>query len=93
MLPNPAGFMALPATLRPEEAELVTPQLLLRPMNVPAPHFRYLVFDLGVAFDHFVLATTMLSDNLLLVSPPELSSLQLTRHLRVLVTRHTLTPT
>jgi diguanylate cyclase (GGDEF)-like protein/PAS domain S-box-containing protein len=87
VLPHPAGFMALPATLRPEEAELVTPQLLLRAMKVLAPQFRYIVFDLGVALDDCVLATLEMSDHLVLVATPELASMHDTRQVIDLATR------
>jgi diguanylate cyclase (GGDEF)-like protein/PAS domain S-box-containing protein len=87
VLPHPAGFMALPATLRPEEAELVTPELLLRAMKVLAPQFRYIVFDLGVALDDCVLATLEMSDHLVLVATPELASMHDTRQMIDLATR------
>ena len=87
VLPHPAGFMALPATLRPEEAELVTPDLLLRAMKVLAPQFRYIIFDLGVALDDCVLATLEMSDHLVLVATPELASMHDTRQLIELATR------
>ncbi|MDQ6918936.1 MAG: AAA family ATPase [Candidatus Dormibacteraeota bacterium] len=87
VLPHPAGFMVLPATLRPEEAELVTPQLLLQAMNVLAPQFRYIVFDLGVALDDCVLATLEMSDHLILVATPELASMHDTRQVIDLATR------
>jgi pilus assembly protein CpaE len=85
-LPHPAGFMALPATLRPEEAELVTPELLLRAMKVLAHQFRYIIFDLGLALDDVVLATLEMSDHLVLVATPELASMHDTRQLIELAT-------
>jgi diguanylate cyclase (GGDEF)-like protein/PAS domain S-box-containing protein len=85
-LPHPAGFMVLPATLRPEEAELVTPELLLRAMKVLAHQFRYIIFDLGVALDDVVLATLEMSDHLVLVATPELASMHDTRQLIELAT-------
>jgi Flp pilus assembly CpaE family ATPase len=87
VLPHPAGFMALPATLRPEEAELVTPDLLLRAMKVLAPQFRYIIFDLGTALDDCVLATLEMSDHLVLVATPELASMHDTRQVIDLATR------
>jgi len=86
-LPHPAGFMALPATLRPEEAELVTPELLLRAMKVLAPEFRYIIFDLGVALGDCVLAALEMSDHVLLVATPELASMHDTRQMIELATR------
>ena len=86
-LPHPAGFMALPVALRPEEAELVTPQLLVRALGVLANQFRYVIFDLGVTLDDCVLATLELSDHLLLVATPELASMHDTRQVIDLATR------
>jgi diguanylate cyclase (GGDEF)-like protein/PAS domain S-box-containing protein len=86
-LPHPAGFMALPATLRPEEAELVTPELLLRAMKVLAPEFRYIIFDLGVALGDCVLAALEMSDHVVLVATPELASMHDTRQMIELATR------
>jgi len=87
VLPHPAGFMALPATLRPEEAELVTPALLLRAMKVLAPSFRHIVFDLGTSLDDCVLAALEMSDHLVLVATPELASMHDTRQVIDLATR------
>lgn len=87
VLPHPAGFMALPTALRPEEAELVNPQLLLRAMNVLSSQFRFTVFDLGVTLDDNVLATLELSDDLVLVATPELASMHDTRQVIDLATR------
>jgi diguanylate cyclase (GGDEF)-like protein/PAS domain S-box-containing protein len=86
-LPHPAGFMALPATLRPEEAELVTPDLVLRAMKVLAPEFRYIIFDLGVALEDCVLAALEMSDHVVLVATPELASMHDTRQMIELSTR------
>jgi len=79
--------MALPATLRPEEAELVTPELLLRAMKVLAPQFRYIIFDLGIALEDCVLAALEMSDHVLLVATPELASMHDTRQMIELATR------
>ena len=86
VLPHPAGFMVLPATLRPEEADLVTPDLLLRAMKVLAPQFKYIVFDLGLALDDRVLATLEMCDHVILVATPELASMHDTRHVIDLAT-------
>jgi pilus assembly protein CpaE len=86
-LPHPAGFLALPTILRPEEAELVTPQLLARAMGVLAPHFRYVIFDLGATLDDCVLDALELSDQLVVVATPELASMHGTRQLLDLATQ------
>ena len=85
-LPHPAGFLALPSILRPEEAELVTPQLLTRALTVLAPNFKYVIFDLGSALDDCVLDALELTDQLLLVTTPELASMHDTRQLMDLAT-------
>jgi len=87
VLPHPAGFMVLPATLRPEEAELVTPELVTRALGVLGPQFRYVVFDLGVALDDKVLAALELSDHVVLIATPELASMHDTRQVLELATR------
>jgi len=87
VLPHPAGFMVLPATLRPEEAELVTPGLVDRMLKVLSPSFRYIVFDLGVNLDDRVLAALELSDELVLIATPELASMHDTRQVLDLATR------
>ena len=87
VLPHPAGFMVLPTTLRPEEAELVTPDLVGRMLAVLSPSFRYIVFDLGVGLDDRVLAALELSDELILIATPELASMHDTRQVLDLATR------
>jgi diguanylate cyclase (GGDEF)-like protein/PAS domain S-box-containing protein len=87
VLPHPAGFMVLPATLRPEEAELVTPELVARTLAVLSPSFRYVVFDLGVNLDDRVLAALELSDEVILMATPELASMHDTRQVLDLVSR------
>jgi Flp pilus assembly CpaE family ATPase len=86
VLPHHSGFMVLPATLRPEEADLVTPDLLLRAMKVLAPQFKYIIFDLGVALDDRVLATLEMSDHVILIATPELASMHDTRQVIDLAT-------
>ena len=86
VLPHPAGFMVLPATLRPEEADLVTPDLLLRAMKVLSPQFKYIVFDLGLALDDRVLATLEMCDHVILIATPELASMHDTRQVIDLAT-------
>ena len=87
VLPHPAGFMVLPATLRPEEAELVTPELVTRALGVLGAQFRYVVFDLGVTLDDKVLAALELSDHIVLIATPELASMHDTRQVLELATR------
>jgi len=85
-LPHPAGFLVLPVVLRPEEAELVTPQLLARARAALEPHFKYVIFDLGTTLDDCVLEALEVSDHLILVATPELTSMHDTRQLIDLAT-------
>ncbi len=87
VLPHPAGFMVLPATLRPEEAELVTPELVTRALGVLGAQFRYVIFDLGATLDDKVLAALELSDHIVLIATPELASMHDTRQVLELATR------
>jgi diguanylate cyclase (GGDEF)-like protein/PAS domain S-box-containing protein len=87
VLPHPAGFMVLPATLRPEESELVTADLVARMLAVLSPSYRYIVFDLGVNLDDRVLAALEMSDELVLMVTPELASMHDTRQVLDLATR------
>ena len=86
VLPHAAGFMALPVALRPEEAELVTPELVTRALALLGTQFTYVIFDLGVALDDRVLAALELSDHLILVATPELASMHDVRQVFNLVT-------
>jgi len=87
VLPHPAGFMVLPAMLRPEEAELITPDLVGRTLALLGPSFRYLVFDLPPTLDDRVLAVLELSDEMILLATPELASMHDSRQLLDLATR------
>jgi Flp pilus assembly CpaE family ATPase len=87
VLPHPSGFMVLPATLRPEEAELVTPELVGRMLRLLGPSFGHIIFDLGTSLDDRVLAALELSDHLILMATPELASMHDTRQVLTLATR------
>src|SRR4029077_76990 len=56
VLYHAGGPMILPGALKPEEAELITPDLLARTIGVLRKSFRYVVVDLGVALSESVLA-------------------------------------
>ena len=87
LLPHRAGFMVLPAALRPEEAELVNAQLLNRVIDALSSQFKYIIFDLGTALDETVLTALELSDHVVLLALPELAAMHDTRRMLDLVTR------
>jgi CRP-like cAMP-binding protein len=76
ILQHPSGLMLLPAVLRPEHADLITPDLIQRAMAVVANAFRYIVFDLGVALSENVLTVLEHANRIVLLATPELSTLK-----------------
>lgn len=73
---HPANFTVLSTALRPEEADLITPDLLLRAIAFAKSRYRYIVFDLGVALSDPVLTVLEASDHVALVLTPELTSMK-----------------
>ena len=80
------GFLVLPAALRPEEAELITADLVRRVIQLMAPRFNHLVIDLGLALSEEALAIIEHADRLLLLATPELTSMHDTRYVMELAT-------
>jgi pilus assembly protein CpaE len=80
------GFLVLPAALRPEEAELITADLVRRVIQAMAPKFKHLIVDLGVALSEEALAIIERTDHLLLLATPELTSMHDTRYVMELAT-------
>ncbi len=76
---HPASLMVLPGCIRPEEADLVTPEVIGRAMEVLKRTFRYVIVDLGVAMDDLTLAVLDQAQHVLLVTPPELAALKAAR--------------
>ncbi len=74
VLQHEAGFMVLPTALRPEEADLVGPELVLRAYQALRPYFPYVVFDLPVSLTDIVLAAFDISEHVVTVVSPELSA-------------------
>jgi pilus assembly protein CpaE len=70
------GPMILPAALRPEEADLVTPELIARALSVLRRSFRFVVVDLGVALTDQVLAVVDHVQHVLLLVTPEVSAIK-----------------
>ena len=72
---HPSGLMVLPTALLPEEADLVTPELVLRALEPLRRSFRYIVFDLGVGLSETAVAALEQTDHLIAITTPELTSL------------------
>jgi len=73
---HPGGMMLLPGVLRPEQADLVTPQLITAAMSHLQSAFRYIVVDLGVAMTENVLTMLENAHRIVLLATPELSTLK-----------------
>ncbi|HEX6548594.1 MAG TPA: EAL domain-containing protein [Candidatus Dormibacteraeota bacterium] len=73
---HPAGFMVLSTALRAEEADLITPELVIRAVRVLGAMFTTIVFDLGVALTDAALTALELSHHVGVVTGPELASLK-----------------
>jgi pilus assembly protein CpaE len=68
--------MILPGALRPEEADLVTPELIARALTVLRRSFRFVIVDLGVALSDTVLAVVDQVQHILLLVTPEVSAIK-----------------
>src|SRR5438094_3288501 len=76
ILYHPGGPMILPGALRPEEADEVTPELITRAISVLRKSFTYIVVDLGVTITDATLALFDLTQHVVVVAAPELSSVK-----------------
>ena len=76
VLYHAGGPMILAGSLRPEEADEVTPELVTRAIGVLRKTFRYIVVDLGVTITDTTLALLDLTQHIVLVAAPELSALK-----------------
>src|SRR5256886_382972 len=76
ILHHPGGMMLLPGVLRAEQADLITVDLVNRAMGILVNAFRYIIFDLGVAFTDIVISVLDHSQRVLVLVTPELSSLK-----------------
>lgn len=87
VLYHAGGPMILPGALKPEEADLVTPELLARTISVLRRSFRYVIVDLGVALSESVLAVVDHVQHVVLVVTPEISAVKASADaLEILVT-------
>lgn len=73
---HPGGLMVLPAVLRPEQADLINPQLIRDAMVHLQGAFRYIVIDLGVAMTENVLTMLENAHRIVLLATPEASTLK-----------------
>jgi Flp pilus assembly CpaE family ATPase len=76
VLYHPAGLMVLPGVLQPEEADLVTGDLVGRAIEVLRRTFRYVVVDLGVALTDVTLAALDQSQQVFMVVTPEITAVK-----------------
>src|SRR5437762_700556 len=76
VLYHAGGPMILPGALRPEEADEVTPELITRAIAVLRKSFTYIVVDLGVTITDATLALFDLTQHVVVVAAPELSSVK-----------------
>ncbi len=72
---HPSGMMVLPGATRPDEAELVTPDLVQQTLAALANQFSYIVVDLPVALNDVALTVLDHAQQVVLVLTPDLSSL------------------
>lgn len=83
---HPASLMILPGCIRPEEADLVTPELVARALDILTRTFRYVVVDVVPAINDIALAVLDQTQHVLLVTPPELAALKATQDAHKILT-------
>ncbi|MEF3272808.1 MAG: response regulator [Chloroflexus sp.] len=76
LLAHPSGLQALLAPPRPEEAELVTPDHMLRILDLLAVSVDYVVVDCQTSYDDRTLSVFDRADLVLLVITPEIGPLK-----------------
>ena len=76
VLYHPSGLMVLPGALQPEEADLVTGDLVSRAIEVLRRTFRYVVIDLGIAMTDVTLAALDQSQHVYMVITPEITAVK-----------------
>jgi pilus assembly protein CpaE len=74
-------MVIIPSALRAEQAELVTPPLVKRALDVLEQTFNYMVVDLGVAMTDVTLGVLERANRILVMVTPELTSLKDTAEL------------
>jgi Flp pilus assembly CpaE family ATPase len=82
VLYHTSGLMVLPGALRPEESDLVRPDLVERAIETLRSAFRYVVVDLGVSISDPVLAVFDKAQQVFLVACPEIAAIDGTAEMR-----------
>lgn len=80
-LHHPTGMVILPSALRVEQADLVTPQLVKRALDVLEQTFNYILVDLGVAMTEVTLSVLERANRIFVMVTPELTTLKDTAEL------------
>jgi pilus assembly protein CpaE len=75
-LHHPTGMMVLPSTLKVEQSELITPQLVQRTLDFLQRTFSYVIVDLGMAITEVTLGVLERAAVILLVVTPEVPALK-----------------
>ena len=83
---HPGGMMVVPAAVRPEEADLLNAGWVQRALEELARAFSYVVIDLGVAMSECTLAAIDKVDDLVLVTNPDIGTVNDTKAVHALLT-------
>jgi MinD-like ATPase involved in chromosome partitioning or flagellar assembly len=70
-----SGIGVLPATLRPEEVDLLTAELTTRALDIVAPGQRVIVADLGTSLAEAALVVIERAQCVVIVVPPEIAAM------------------
>jgi len=81
---HPVGMMVLPGSLRVEQSELITPQLVQRALHALTRNFTYVVVDMGVSMSETALGVIERAGQILLIVTPELTSMKDAKELLVI---------
>jgi Flp pilus assembly CpaE family ATPase len=81
MLQHPARFSILPVVLKPEEADLITPDVVSRSVETLRSEFKYVVVDCCVQLLEQVLSVLERAQHVVLITTPRLPSLKDVPHL------------
>jgi Flp pilus assembly CpaE family ATPase len=80
-LHHPAQFFLLPVVLQPEEADLITPEVVSKTTEAILREFRYVVVDCGVQLSEPLLAVFEQAQHVVVITTPRLTSLKDVPHL------------
>jgi Flp pilus assembly CpaE family ATPase len=78
---HPAQFSILPVVLKPEEADLITPDVVSRTLDTVRSEFKYVVVDCCVQLSETVLAVLERAQHVVVITTPRLPSLKDVPHL------------